>query len=45
LSGNLTKGSWLGMRAGIARKSGNAGRVKALTEIGREGTNISYTQR
>lgn len=45
LSGNLTKGSWLGMRAGIARKSGNAGGVKALTVIGREGTNICYTQR
>jgi hypothetical protein len=34
-----------GMRAGIAKKSGNADGVKALTAIDRERTNISYTQR
>jgi hypothetical protein len=33
------------MRAGIAMKPGNAGGVKALTVLGRERTNICYTQR
>jgi hypothetical protein len=33
------------MRAGIAKKPGNAGGVKALTVGSRERTNISYTQR
>ena len=45
MSGSLTEGNWLGMRAGVAKKSGNADGVKALTAIGREGTNICYTQR
>jgi hypothetical protein len=45
LSGSLTEGNWLGMRAGIAKKSGNADGVKALTAIGRWRTNICYTQR
>jgi hypothetical protein len=35
----------LGMRAGIAKKPGNAGGVKAFTVGDRERTNISYTQR
>jgi len=45
LNGSLTEGNWLGMRAGIAKKSGNADGVKALTAIGRGRANICYTQR
>ena len=45
LSGSLTEGNWLGMRAGIAKKSGNADGVKALTAIDRWRTNICYPQR
>jgi hypothetical protein len=33
------------MEAGIAKKPGNAGGVKASTVFGRGGTNIYYTQR
>jgi hypothetical protein len=33
------------MAAGIAKKPGNAGGVKAATEVNRGGTNINYTQR
>jgi len=32
------------MEAGIAKKPGNAGGVKAATVFGRERANISYTQ-
>jgi hypothetical protein len=33
------------MKAGIAKKPGNAGGVKAFTAFNRERTNICYTQR
>jgi hypothetical protein len=33
------------MRAGIAKKPGNAGGVKALTALARGRANICYTQR
>ncbi len=45
MSGSLTEGNWLGMRAGIAKKSGNADGVKAFTAIDRERANICYTRR
>jgi len=45
LSGSLKEGNWLGMRAGIAKKSGNADGAKAFTAIDRDRTNICYTRR
>jgi hypothetical protein len=45
LSGSLREGNWLGMRAGIAKKSGNADGVKAFTAIDRERANICYPLR
>lgn len=40
-----TEGHSFGMGAGIARKPGNAGGVKAPTAVDRERRNICYTQR
>lgn len=45
LSGSQKEGNWLGMKAGIAKKSGNADGVKAFTAIDRDRTNICYTRR
>jgi hypothetical protein len=41
----LAKDGWSGMWAGIAKKPGNAGGVKARTVFARGWTNIYYTQR
>lgn len=41
----LTKGHLLGMGAGIAKKPGNAGGVKAPTAVARVRRNIYYTLR
>ena len=39
------KARWSGMGAGLAKRPGNAGGVKALTVITRRGANIHHTQR